>query len=229
MIFVYVKVEKNIKNVVFNLKFDQRENMKHLARLTENLLKKIYSVYAAPLLGPSYTQVRLMSTSRVKPPETSLENKKIPQYELDAKLYRQRMVLNHNDTNAIYGLAVCIGLGASITATDIICTQRAAFWINKKITPMDVQASLYRTILRSHSRDYSAIWALAQCLRKGASPQFEDLKYTWLEGGNFITEDGPGLTKPVILLLAKALEERSKKIELASKDSTPTKTPKKSI
>lgn len=164
----------------------------------------LLTAYTPRFSSSFYTRSRLISTTRVS----------LPEYEVNAKIFRQKMLTNPNDINAMYGLAKCINLGSSITASDIMNTYRSAMWVNKKTTSIDVEASLYRRILKSHSQHSPAIWELAQCLRKGAFAQFEDLRYTWLEGGYFLTKEGPGLTTPVTLLLAQALEERSKEIEL---------------
>lgn len=207
-----------------------------LVRTARRLFTKAYDYgVSMNFLNAPYTGARLMNTGSVKPPppkSLSGENWKMrlletPQCELDATLYRKKIERDSNNTDAIYGLAVSIGHGATIYPRDIRGTRLDGIWL-QKISPRDLQAELYRRILKLNSRHAEAIWGLAQCIKNGTTPQIEDLHETWLEGGHFIVDGRWNLSKSTTSALVDALEKLSKALENSMTDVTNTKVQKTS-
>lgn len=160
--------------------------------------------FIKPFLKPYRTSSRLITT---KPPFHTTS--KIPQYDKEATIYREKIRRNGFDFEAIYELAKCLSQGATIHYEDTRLTRFYNIEL-KKIPAQDLEAELYRKILRYNRFHTKAILGLADCLENGTPPQFEDLKYTWLESGNWMLENHWGLTKRVNALLVKDLRERSK-------------------
>lgn len=161
----------------------------------------------------SFLQSRSMSTM-VTPPATpsasALSSQQPANISLKADAYRKQIRTAPFNLEAIYGLALCIAQGAPIQSIDLRYTkfQNRLNSTLSTVSRLDLEAELYRTILKINTCDNNALLGLAKCLQKGATPRAEDLRGTWLQDGNWQMEDKWGLSKPVITLLIKAIEQR---------------------